>query len=137
TAVPRPSTVSPVSRAWSAGRCRQMESAECPGGATTWISQPVAVIVSPGARPPSPSREGRSAGRAGGPGRGGSPGGPRGGGDGGAGHGGERGGTGGVVGVGVGEQDPGDPLPGGGDLVTDAVQVASVAGARIHDHRPG
>ena len=55
----------------------------------------------------------------------------------GAGQGGERGGTGGVVGVRVGEQDLGDPLPGGGDLVANAVQVARVAGARIDDHRPG
>src|SRR5262249_22828782 len=56
--------------------------------------------------------------------------------DGGAGHGGERGGTGGVGGAGGGEQDPGEPLPGGGDLVTDAVAGASVAGGRIHHHRP-
>ena len=56
---------------------------------------------------------------------------------GGAGHGGERRGAGGVVRVGVGEQDLGHPLPRGGDLVTDAVQVARVGGARIDHHRPG
>src|SRR5215472_11968180 len=56
TVVPRPRIVSPVRRARSAGRCRQTESVVWPGVATTWISQPDAVIVSPGARPPSPSR---------------------------------------------------------------------------------
>jgi len=55
----------------------------------------------------------------------------------GAGQGRERGSAGGVVGVGVGEQDLGDPLPGGGDVVADAAKVAIVAGARIDDHRPG
>src|SRR5439155_17555709 len=42
----------------------------------------------------------------------------------GAGHGGERRGALGVVRVGVGEQDLGNPLASGGDLVTDTVQVA-------------
>jgi hypothetical protein len=39
-----------------------------------------------------------------------------------------------MVRMGVGEQDLGDPLPGGGDLVADAVQMARVAGARVDDH---
>ena len=54
----------------------------------------------------------------------------------GAGHGGERGGALGVVRVGVGEHDLGNPLARGGDLVTDAVQVARVGRARIDHHRP-
>src|SRR5215469_11099964 len=61
TVVPRPRIVSPVRRARSAGRCRQTESMVWPGVATTWISQPDAVIVSPGARPPLPSRYAGSA----------------------------------------------------------------------------
>ena len=55
----------------------------------------------------------------------------------GTGHRGERGGAVGMVRVGVGEQDLGHPLAPGGDLVTDAVQVARVGGARIDHHRPG
>ena len=52
---------------------------------------------------------------------------------GGAGHRGEGGGALGVVGVGVGEQDPRDRLPGGADLIVDAPQVRLVIGAGV-DH---
>ena len=61
TVVPRPSTVSPVNRAPSAGSSRLTESAEWPGVATTRTSQPAAVITSPSARPSLPSRRAGSA----------------------------------------------------------------------------
>jgi hypothetical protein len=56
TVVPRPSTVSPVSKPPSATRTRLSESAVCPGVATTRSSQPLAVSTVPAPNPSLPSR---------------------------------------------------------------------------------
>ena len=86
----------------------------------TWISQPAAVSVSPGERPSSPRRNAGSAARTGAPVS--------------------------AANAAAPSEWSGWPWvsriwatrwPAGGDLVTDAVQVARVGGARIDHHRPG
>ena len=56
TVVPRPSTVSPVSTARSAGSTNDSESAVWPGVATTCTSRPSTATTSPAPRPSDPKR---------------------------------------------------------------------------------
>ena len=117
--VPRPSTVSPVNSAPSAGSSRLTESAECPGVATTRSSQAAGrrdhVAVGEPLRP-EPLR------RIGGPHRR-------------AGELGEPRGPGGMIRVPVGQQDGRHPPVARGRLGVNPAQVTLVLGPGIdHDH---